>query len=112
MVNLNPELQDKTLKTGNLGLNYYDVITATVQGSSNNNDYVFDYDISGLPNGIMVNAATTTLILEGTPIEKGTFTISVQLSVFDSRNVNDLENPSRGDACKDSTSRQYTLEIK
>ena len=111
-----PILPDKTFAIGELGVEYFDKLSASVKHSNREEEFNFYFDISGeLPPGIEVLGDNfRTLYFQGTPAEKGTFTFYILVEIED-RYYSDDEfeyvNPTL-EVCNDTTGREYTIVIK
>jgi len=113
---IKPILPDKTLAIGELGVEYFDKLTASIKHSTNEENYNFYFDISGeLPPGIeLLVDNCRTLYFEGIPVEKGTFTFYVSVRITDNFQEFDFESWEwdSTEVCNDTTGREYTITIQ
>ncbi|GAA4973780.1 hypothetical protein [Algibacter aquimarinus] len=117
IINVRPELKDKTLEIGFVDGNYYDNITAQINNEARDNNYDYYFDVSGrLPRGIVVDYDTyREVILRGVPKESGRFrfTVSLEVVALNEFYYDDFGNEVYDDPlCTDTTSRTYVLVIK
>jgi len=55
IINVSPELPDKTFKTGKVGELYHDELLAGINNQPNDDDYNYYFDFSGnLPEGLIM----------------------------------------------------------
>lgn len=117
IINVSPELHDKTLLVGNVDEYYSDNITAEIKNEVNDNGYDYYFDVSGnLPEGIEVFYDTyRKVVLKGIPRESGRFRFTVYLDVvaLEGYYYDDFGNEVHDDPlCTDSVSKTYVLAIR
>ncbi|WP_133067248.1 hypothetical protein [Flagellimonas pacifica] len=106
--NINPEIHNKRLDIGVLGVEYYDVITAEVSNEVFDNDYIYDFDVYGdLPPGIFLDFDRRSIEIYGTPEEVGVYRFEVELSVESYDEYGYDGSPT----CEDSTVREFTIQV-
>ncbi|GAA3630561.1 hypothetical protein [Flavivirga jejuensis] len=112
VINVRPELHNKTLAVGLVDAYYSETISAEIKNEANDNDYDYYFDISGrLPEGIDVYYNRhREVVFKGIPKASGSFVIRAYLEVVPHYNTygNDRIN---GRLCSDNTSKTYTLVI-
>ncbi|TWO32811.1 hypothetical protein E1J38_008065 [Seonamhaeicola sediminis] len=116
IINVRPELQNKSLEFARVDQFYLETISAEVKNEPNDNGYNYYFTVTGnIPKGIEVYYDYRKVIFEGTPIEKGRFTIRVSLYVesLDECYYDDFEGRTicHDPLCTNNTSRAYTLSI-
>lgn len=115
IINVRPELHNKTLARATVDEFYSETITAEIKNEPNDNGYDYYFSISGnLPEGIDVIYDYRDVIIEGVPLESGRFTFRVFLDVeaIDNYYYDDFGNRRYNDPlCSDNTSRTYTLVV-
>ncbi len=111
VINVRPELHEKSLAVGFVSEYYSEIITAEIKNEPNDDDYDYYFDVTGrLPEGIIVSYNRyREVVLKGIPIESGRFTIEVFL---EARPEDDYYGRINGPMCSDHTSRTYVLTIK
>ena len=103
-----PKLPDKTLANGEVGVEYFDSLTASAINYKNDDDFNYYFDFIGRPpNGINYFIEHRRIYFSGVPTEKGVFSFSIQLSIGEGIIVPD-DGICFGD---DSTSKTYTITI-
>ena len=117
IVNVSPELHDKTLTVGNVDEFYSENITAEIKNEVNDNGYDYYFDVSGkLPEGIEVFYDTyREVVFEGIPKESGRFRFTVYLEVVALENYyyDGFGNEVYDDPlCTDNISKTYVLAIR
>lgn len=117
IINVRPELHDKTLAIGNVDEFYSENITAEIKNEVRDNDYDYYFNVSGqLPEGIEVFYDTyREVFFEGVPKESGRFRITVSLEVVALQDFyyDDFGNERYHDPlCSDNTSKTYYLAIR
>ena len=103
-----PELANREFPIGSTESYYYVDITAEINNEPRDDDYDYYFDVVGLPEGVNYYVNYRTISLEGTPIESGTFDITIYLDVDGP--FRDFDDDS--DLCNYSTSKTYTLIIE
>ncbi|WP_299554165.1 hypothetical protein [Seonamhaeicola sp.] len=117
IINVRPELANKTLDHGHVNEYYSETITAQVKNEPHDNGYDYYFTVSGnIPAGIEVYYDYREVIFEGIPQEPGRYTIRVSLYVeainecyfdeFEGREI--CHDP----LCSNNTSRVYTLVVR
>lgn len=112
IVNVRPELHDKTLAVGHVDTYYSDLISAEIKNEVQDDAYDYYFDVSGrLPDGIEVYYNRyREVVFKGIPKESGRYTVRVFLEVRP--HYNEFENDRvNGPLCSDNTSKTYTLVI-
>lgn len=111
IINRRPELSNNKLKGGRNDVYYSDKIWAEIKNEPRDDSYYYDFSFRGtLPNGLDVFFEDREVFIEGTPREKGTFQITISVSV-DARYYDEegyLEDP----LCGNYASKTYTLIIR
>ncbi len=112
IINREPELSNKSLKLGSKNSFYSDVIRAEIRNEPRDNDYYYDYYVTGdIPVGIEIFFDYRDVIIEGIQQESGDFYFTINLFVeqadnYCENNFNDCDG-----LCSDSVSREYVLTI-
>ena len=116
---IKPILPDKTFAIGELDVEYFDKLSASIKHSNNEKNYNFYFDISGeLPPGIEVLGDNCrALYFQGTPVEKGTFTFYILVQI--EKNYSSLSwddefgfEWSTTDVCNETTGKEYTIIVQ
>ena len=105
-----PELRNKEFPLGYVDNYYYVDIDAGIRNEPRDNDYDYYFDVVGLPEGMDYFVNYRTISLEGTPIQSGTYTITIYVDVDGPFRNNFDDNPEL--LCNYSTSKTYTLIIE
>lgn len=105
-----PELPNKQFPVGSTESYYYVGLTAEINNEPRDDDYDYFFDVVGLPLGMDYFVNYRTISLEGTPLESGTFQVTIYLDVDGPFRDNYDEDPDV--LCDYSTSKTYTLIIE
>ena len=115
VVNKHPELPNKNFAVGYVDNFYFDSIKAEIKNEPGDNSYFYYFSVSGdLPQGIEVYEDHRRLILEGFPVESGTFNFRIDLIVEQTDDYEaDCENEWNDcdGLCTDEVSEHYRLVI-
>jgi len=114
VLNVVPELPDKTFKVGHVDEFYYDDLLAGINNQPRDDDYDYYFDFpDNLPEGLIVYNDFRTVRFEGTPVTQGTYNFTINLKVkykYPSYNIVD-DTYDDGNLCLDETSNTYTIII-
>ena len=110
--NVRPELPNKTFKSGTMNVFYSDGLRAGIKNEPRDEDYDYYFEVyDDLPEGIEIYTEYNNIYFEGVPLEPGTFTFILFLSV-DPPVSYDYETDRYDDPlCTDNTSKTYTIVI-
>ena len=79
-----PKLPDKTLVNGEVGVEYFDSLTASAINYKNDDDFNYYFDFIGRPpNGINYFIEHRRIYFSGVPTEKGVFSFSAECDKCD-----------------------------
>lgn len=111
----NPQLEIKELIQAQIHKVFKEEINVDVSNASPGEYYVARYKVNGqLPTGIEVDVPLdfdrTYIILTGTPFEKGSFEVELEVWVSSYASTSQVE-PVNGELCTAKASRTYTIEI-
>ena len=82
VINRHPELQDKRLDHGTIGMYYNDVIHASINNEPLDNSYAYYFYIAdNLPEGMSITVDYRKVIIHGYPQAAGEFEINITLQV-------------------------------
>jgi hypothetical protein len=112
IINVRPELPNKVFKRGTMNVFYSDELRAGIKNEPRDDDYDYYFEVyDDLPQGIEIYTEYNNIYFEGVPLENGTFTFTLFLSV-DPPVTYDYETDRYDDPlCTDSTSKTYTIVI-
>ncbi|MFY0714233.1 hypothetical protein J1D01_11180 [Seonamhaeicola sp. NFXS20] len=116
IINVRPELADKSLEHAHVDQHYFETISAEVKNEPHDNGYDYYFTVSGdIPEGIEIFYDYREVILEGKPKESGSFTIRVSLYVeaVNECYYDEFEEREKchDPLCSNNTSRVYTLVV-
>jgi hypothetical protein len=99
------KLENKTLRIGTVGRNYYETISANVKNDPNDDYYMYDFFITGkLQKGLQFYTEGNKFVINGVPEEAGTigFVLTVEVT---------LDDEALG-LCRETAKRSYELTVK
>jgi hypothetical protein len=105
-----PELRNKQFPIASTESYYYIDVDAGIRNEPRDNDYDYYFEVIGIPAGMDYFINYRTVSIEGTPIEAGTYEITVFVEVDGPFRNNFNEQPDR--LCNYSTSKTYTLIVE
>jgi len=112
-----PNIKTNNIANGTIGNQYIQVINGEVKNNTNDNDFIYDFEITNkLPDGLNYNVTGRKLIIEGIPLEKGLFSFEVKMTI--AQNCTDSITNDEGSDCddvcdfNDSDSKKFKLIIK
>ncbi|WP_406683619.1 hypothetical protein N1F78_13135 [Seonamhaeicola sp. MEBiC1930] len=116
IINIRPELENKSLVHGHVDEFYFESISAEIKNEPNDNVYDYYFSVSGnIPEGIELFYDYREVVFEGIPKETGRFTLRVSLTAeaiveyyYDEFGNEYYHDP----LCSNNTSRVYTLVIR
>ena len=99
------KLENKTLRIGTVGRNYYETISANVKNDPNDDYYLYDFFITGkLQKGLQFYTEGHELVINGVPEEVGTIGFELTVEVT-------LDDEELG-LCTKKTKKTYELTVK
>jgi hypothetical protein len=108
IIRIEPNLIEKTLKNGNISLNYNDNINLEMKGANTNDYFISTINIIGnLPKGISYYQNGNSINFGGIPTEVATTEFEVSVTVRPYLNNSDGSD----NLCGNSTSRKYKIII-
>lgn len=97
-------LENKSLRTGTVGSNYYESISANVNATTYDEDYYYKFYFKGvLQKGLNYYSEGRKFIINGVPEEEGVITFQLSVEVV-------LEKDDFG-TCGESMNYTYTLTV-
>jgi hypothetical protein len=99
------KLENKSLRIGTVGSNYYETISANVKNDPNDDYYLYDFFIKGnLQKGLQFYTEGNKFVINGVPEEAGTFGFELTVEVT-------LDDEELG-LCTETTKKTYELTVK
>lgn len=115
IVNRRPELSDKILAVAQINEFYSESIEAEIKNEPMDDSYNYYFSIDGnLPRGIDSYVDFRTIVFEGVPLVKGTYKLTVRLSVSQQNNYSEECENNFNDCdglCSESTSNTYSIIV-
>lgn len=115
IINRRPELTSKTLAVAQVNQFYTETITADIKNEPLDDNYDYYFSIDGeLPRGIVYVIEERRIVLEGTPLDSGSYKFKVWLSAEQSYNYSEACENRLNDCdglCEESTSKVYTIVV-
>ena len=118
IVNAHPELEERALAIGSLGLRYREEIFAEVRNDPQDDQYVyyFNYNLNDLPRGLDIIEYDRSVVIIGVPEERGTFDfqLGVVVDYIESGFHDEQEGPFYDEdfLCDTDDFRSYELIIR
>jgi hypothetical protein len=99
------KLENKTLRIGTVGRNYYETISANVKNDPNDDYYMYDFFITGkLQKGLQYYTEGNKFVINGVPEEAGIIGFELTVEVT-------LDDEALG-LCTETAMRSYELTVK
>jgi len=113
IINVRPELPDKTFKIGHINEFYHDELLAGINNESQDDLYNYYFtDTGNIPEGLIMYYDFRTVVIEGTPLTSGEYRFTLNLKVEYKDTYYDVDgNYEDGNLCDDETSNSYVIKI-
>jgi len=112
VINKRPEIPNKTFAVGYINHFYTDDFKSEIKNEPQDNDYDYYYQIYGdLPEGLEFYTDYRTVIIEGTPLEQGTFNFTIYLDVDPPEYYDEESGQYEDSLCSASTSKEFSIII-
>lgn len=112
IINKRPEIPNKNFVVGYVNHFYTDDFKSEIKNEPQDNDYDYYYEFYGdLPEGLEFYTDYRTVIIEGTPLEQGTFEFTIYLNVDPPEYYDEDSDQYEDSLCTDSTSKEFSITI-
>ncbi len=112
IINQRPEIPNKNFDSGYANHFYSDSFTSEIKNEPQDNDYDYYYEFYGdLPEGLEFYTDYRKVIIEGTPLEQGTFEFTIYLDVDPPMYYDEDSGQYEDTLCTSSASRDFSITI-
>jgi len=102
-----PEFDTSSIGNPVLNQVYSETIVVSINNEPRDDNFLYEFNLQGeLPDGVTGFSAGRNYVLNGTPIEEGTFRFTVYVT------VNDSLLPAESGLCYYTTSRTYEITVQ